>query len=162
VKVYLYALILTAVIAAVAEFLTDGDATAGAVRVVAGLCVLLAMAQPIKEGLLWMRAAAEGELEEWVSLPEADVDAEAVFREELDGITEQVVVDGVINTMKERFSVESRQCRVQVAVRTQETGQVIVESLTVILSGAAVLKNPRTIQAYWEQTLGCACTVAVE
>ena len=161
-KVYLYALILTAVIAAVAEFLTDGNATSGAVRAVAGLCVLLAMIQPVKEGLLWLQGAAEGNLEELVSLPEADMDAEVIFLEELGMVTEQVVADAVTAAMKERFGIDRQQCRVWVEVRTQKTGEPVVERVAILLSGTAVLKNPHTIQAYWEQTLGCACTVAVE
>ena len=153
-------MILTAVTAAVAELLTDGNGASGAVRMVAGLCVLLALIQPVKEGILWLRGAAEGEPEEWVSLPEGDGEAQAVFQEQLNAIGEQAVTEAVRAVMKERFGVSSDQCRVEAAVILEATGQEVrTERIDVTLSGTAVLKNPRTIKAYLEQTFGCECVV---
>lgn len=162
-KAYIYALILTAVMAAVAEFLTDGGGSSGALRTVAGLCVLLTLIQPVKEGLIWLRGAAEGELEEWVELPDDTVNAPEVFLEQMEMISEQAVTEAVTTVLAERFGVPSGQCRVGATVAFDASGNVVgVESVTVFLSGSSILKNPHTIKAFLEQTFGGVCTVAVE
>lgn len=159
---YVYALILTAVMAAIAELLTDGTGASGAVRLVAGLCVLTALIQPLGDGVRWLRGvSSEENLSEWLSVPEADLDAGAVFSQQVSSLSEQAVADEAERLMQEKFGVPADQCRV-VAEVAVEQGKPRIERLTVVLSGSAILKNPRTVQAYMEQAFGGECTVAVE
>ena len=162
-KAYVYALILTAVVAAIAELLADGGGSSGAVRMVAGLCVLLALIQPIREGIVWLQSAAEGEIvpEEWVSLPEGDPKAEEVFGEQLLHVSQQAVEAEALSLLRDRFDVPSDGCRIRATVVSEGHG-VRVERMTVLLSGSAALKNPHTIKAFMENTFGGECAVAVE
>ena len=161
-KEYVYALILVAVMAAVAELLTDGTGASGAVRLVAGVCVLTALIQPLSDGVRWLRGSAvEENWSEWLSVPKADVDADAVFSEQLGTLSEQAVVNEAKRLMRENFGIPSDQCRVVADVSVLD-GVTQIQRITVVLSGSSVLKNPRNVKAFMEQTFGGECVVAVE
>ena len=162
-KEYVYVLILTAVMAAVAELLTDGEGASNMVRMVAGLCVLVALIQPIKEGIAWLGETARGESvpHEWLSLPDADLDAEAVFNQQLSDLSRREVERAAETILDERFGVRPEDCRVEATVESNGE-QMSIQRVYVLLSGSAVLKNPHTIEAFLEQTFGGDCVVAVE
>ena len=62
---YIYGLILVGVAAAVAELITVGrdvTRTKGYLRLVSGLCVLVACLSPLQEGITYLKALADGEI----------------------------------------------------------------------------------------------------
>lgn len=162
-KEYIYVLILTAVMAAVAELLTDGGSSAGVVRMVAGLCVLVALVQPVKEGILWLREASLGEadFEEWLTLPDEGVDAEAVFNGQLSQLGRQEVERATVSLLAEQFGVRPEDCRVE-AELVGDGGEMRIECIRIVLSGMAILKNPHSIEAAVKEAFGGECVVAVE
>ncbi len=156
---YVYGLIAVGVAAAVAELLTVGNK--GYVRLVAGLCILLACIQPLREGVSYLRDLAEGDLD--LSLPPAAEDAENygdmfngylsdTGRREVESWVETALTD-VFGISREHFSVEARM--------TVREGVPCPEEIYISLQGKAILKNPHQIEDYISSRMTCPCHVFV-
>lgn len=161
---YVYALILTAVAAAVVELMIPEGKLSGTVKGAVGLCLLLALLNPIKEGVAVIRQMADGEISPpWTGEDAPDAENyQDVLRDELAALGEKEVSAWVSDTLRDTFgiAVENHTCTVTMTV--EEDGITpAVGHVTVVLSGVAIFENPHAIEAYISERLGCTCAVAV-
>lgn len=161
---YVYALILTAVTAVVVELMMPEGRMSGVVKGVLGLCLLVTLLAPIKEGIALIRQVATGE----ITLPQGGdhmlngEDYQGHLRDELATLGEQEVLAWVSMTLEQVFGIASKNHTCTVTMGVAADGMTpVVERVTLILSGTAIFEDPHAIEAYIAEQLNCSCTVAV-
>lgn len=162
----LYGLIAAAVAATLVELIApqgEGGRIGGQVRLVAGLCILIALIQPLREGITILRAMAEGDLYEMLPDMEIPVEEEydSVWADTLVGMGEQEVESWVAGVLEREFRIHSGNRRVQAICEAGEDGALCVREVRIALWGAAIWKDPHTIETYVSERLSCPCTVSV-
>ncbi len=162
----LYGLIAAAVAATLVELIApqgEGGRMGGHVRLVAGLCVLVALIQPLREGVMLLRAMAEGDLAEM--LPDVELPAEeeygSVWSDTLAAMGDQEVTSWVEGVLEQKFEISPDNRRVQVVCEVGENGVLHVKEVYIALRGAAIWKDPHTIEGYVSERLSAPCTVSV-
>lgn len=162
----LYGLIAAAVAATLVELIApqgEGGRLGGQVRLVAGLCILIALIQPLREGLTILRAVAEGDLSEM--LPDMELPAEdeygSVWADTLAKMGEQEAESWVESVLEREFGISPDNRRVQVICEAGEDGAPCVREVRIALWGAAIWKDPHVIEAHISERLSCPCTVSV-
>ena len=162
----LYGLIAAAVAATLVELIApqgEGGRLGGHVRLVAGLCVLIALIQPLREGVTLLRAMAEGDLSEVlpdVKLP-AEEEYDSVWSDTLAAMGEQEVTSWVEGMLEQEFGIHPDNRRVQVLCEATEDGALHVKEVYIALWGAAIWKDPHAMEAYISERLSAPCTVSV-
>lgn len=170
--------LLTVSLAAVlieALFPEDGSpGLAGALRLITGLCVLLTLLAPLRAGTRFLRTIAEGDPEaaaDWLESYGRDIAGAGVIDPDrgLDNMIASSGADGiaswVMEQMNERFGIPPSSCRVIVdadfSSGSGSDAAFCVRSVSIVLSGEAILKNPHLIEEWIGGQLGCECRVAV-
>lgn len=160
----LYGLIGAAVAATLVELIAppgDGGRLSGQVRLVAGLCILIALIHPLREGIALLRTMAEGDLSE--ILPDAEIPAEeydSLWSDSLTKMGEQEVTCWVSGVLEREFGITSDHCRVQVIC--DSGGETLcVQEVRIALWGTAIWKDPHAIERYVAERLSCPCMVSV-
>ena len=162
---FVYGLMLVGVSATLAEWLTlggEGSAMKGHLRLVIGLCVLVACIYPLGEGITYLKNLALGDLQ--VNLPSQNQnheDYQHMFDQYLSDTGGQEIKDWVEDTMSQVFGIDKDLCEVLVEMDTSQ-GIPQVTEVYITLRGKAVFKNPHQIEAYIASHLSCVCHVLVE
>lgn len=172
---YLYTLLATALVAAVAELLLPrGGRTGGAVRLLGGLCLLVALITPLGEGLTLLRSVAEEGMEAalWEEVWEVGgedltpADPSALWGETLSALTEEAAVTAVKEHLESRFSIPPEGCRVAVTVTalppTNDPEGIPLPTLTevrVTLLGVYLTRDPYAIETALSARFGCEVRV---
>ena len=163
---YILTLLSASLAAAVAELLApkgEGGRTASHIRMIAGLFLLVALLEPLGEGIRLLRDTAEGDPASRVeSLLEggAETDYGAVFGESLTAMGEKEVSFWVTETLETRFGIPSEGCTVSViCAYVEET--LTIKEVRICLTGRYVLEDPHPIEAYVTEQLACPCYVTV-
>lgn len=161
---YVYGFILTAVMAVLVEMLVPaGGKLGGHVRLVAGLCLLVALIGPIREGIGLLRSAADGSWEWGIpeEFPEIDTDYEGMLGDHLASLGQREMEAWVSTTLTERFGIPAERATVTATVTAGEGGVPVLRHIHIRLTGSSVFKNPHEVEAFFTEQLGCPCTVAV-
>lgn len=166
-KTYIYSLILVAVLAALVEMLLpDGQEgrMSGHIRLITGMCILLALLPPLRQGVLFLGDLADGSYE--LTLPDgAEAQGEAGYESVFDGylsdISRKQTEAWAYEVLSEVFGISKENVRVTVTASAGEGNVPVLENIHVVLSGKAILKNPHEIEAYIAARLGCPCDVSV-
>ena len=164
---YVYAFILTAVVAVTVEMLTpagEGGRLGSHVRFIAGLCLLIALIQPLREGISILRSVADGRVSwPWEEMiPEAETDYEAILRDELTSLGKMEAEAWVSAVLMERFGIPKENHTCTVTVSLGDDGMTpVIDGVTILLTGASIFQNPHAIEAYITDRLRCSCTVAI-
>ena len=162
---YVYAWITVAVLATLSELMISGGQqgkTAGHLRFVAGLCVLVAMLPAVKAGIYRLYEIADGAYE--IQLPggeDGENDYNGYFSENILSITREQYEVWIYDALEREFALSDG--RVVAVVHMQETGGVpALAAVDICLMGTGILKNPHEIEAYVERQLSVPCTVSVD
>lgn len=169
-------LAVTALSAFLEYLLPEGSDSrmAASLRLVTGLCVLLALAAPLRDA-----AALIGSLDDdpdgafpYARSPDAAV---TPGEEYLNGYLTAQSADAVeawaIRVLGERFGIAEEDCRVaaevgpgtmDASVPDADVTGFCVRRLDVVLSGRAILRDPHVIEDWFERETGCVCRVTVE
>ena len=146
----------------------DGGRTASHVRLVTGLFLLVALLNPLRQGLLLLRSAATGDLAELVAerLPEVsyEEDHAGAFESALSGIGRQEVETWVVETLAAVFAIPAEGCAVEVVCGVAGEGDAATLTLCELrigLRGRYALEDPHPLEAYFAERLGCPCFVTV-
>ena len=160
---YVMALVMTGIAAAVAELLSPSERLAGHIRLVAGLCVLLALLAPIGSVAEYVHGVSEGGLDVGEILPELEYeDYGESFAEELVRITAKETEAWVSDALENRFGVPPSAREIYVRAEMTGDGQApTLARVDIVLHTSAILQNPHDIQAFVESNLKCPCTVAI-
>lgn len=172
---YIYTLVLTALAAAVIELLAprgDGGRIAAHVRMVAGLFLLVALLNPLKEGLALLSAVAgDGLTAEDLadrlpaySLPDEEApDYAALLEDTLSSVGAEDAKEWVLTVLDETFGIPPTGCTVSATVTVQSGDNTLltVEEVRIALHGPYALENPHPIEDYIAERLMCTCYVTV-
>lgn len=165
-KVYILTILSASLVAAVIELLApkgEGGRMASHVRLIAGLFLLVALLNPLREGILYLKSAAEGDLTDRMAavLPDAsDEDYQEVF---LGVLTDTGAIETeawVSSALETVFHIPPTACVVEAILET-EGGTLTLREVRIALSGDYALEDPHPIEAYMNTQLQCPCYVTV-
>ena len=161
---YVYGLILVGVCVAVVELLSfggEGGKMGGYVRLVAGLCILVACLQPLREGISYLTDLAQGEIPmpnlDHVVVPE---DYGQMFDSYLGDTCQTETQTWVAETLTGVFGISQEHYQVTVTM-TDEAGIFYPSEVYITLTGIGIFENPHQIEAYITAQLSCPCYVRV-
>lgn len=163
---YILSLLAASLFAAVAELLApkgEGGRLADHVRMVAGLFLLVALLNPLQEGIGILREAADGDLtRRWEEmLPDAGNEGyEDAFSSSLATVSREEVEAWVISALDTVFGIPPSSCTVEVLCEATASSVQLLE-VRIALHGATVFENPHPIEAYVTAQLQCPCFVTV-
>lgn len=83
---------------------------------------------------------------------------EATWLETLGDITKKEADDAVLRLISEEYSLKKDEIKVDCSLKKEENA-FSLESVTVILSGKGAFINPRRVESFLNENLGCSCTV---
>ena len=164
---YILSLLSASLAAAVVELLSpkgEGGRMASHIRMIAGLFLLVALLNPLREGIRLLRDAADGDLVSRVeslipSDPQADY--QAVFGENLAAIGSDEVKSWVTDTLETCFGIPPAGCSVWVACAYDGEALTVTE-VRISLLGTYMLQDPHPIEDYVADQLSCPCYVTAD
>ncbi len=135
------------------------------IRLIAGLCVIIAIMIPIKHFLTEAQTFDLSSLSEMLAQTEdkekADSDYWAEFESSLSQWNTAELAEAIRSHLISSFALEEQSIRVR--VQTEESPDGIKQaSVLVLLSDSAVFTNPHAIIQSVENLIDCTCTVALE
>ena len=163
-KDYLLTLIAAALIAALVGILSpDGErgGIAKHLKLLTALFLICVLISPLCGILTDLKSLMDGTL----SIPNLTPDTEDDYRQQmdaaLDAATESYFTDMLTQTLESQFSIAKGDidCRVD---WTRDGDQITPRRVTVILSGKAIWKDPKPIEEFVSELLGCECQTAIE
>lgn len=163
---YILSLLSASLAVAVVELLVpkgEGGRMASHIRMVAGLYLLVALLNPLKEGISLLRSMADGDMVSRVeSLIPSDVETDynRVFGDSLTTIGAGEVSTWVTETMESRFGIPPEGCVVWVSCDYDDDTLTVTE-VRISLKGSYTLRDPHPIESYFSSRLGCPCYVTV-
>lgn len=166
---YIYAFLLTAVAAAIVELLApvgEGGRLGGVVRFAVGLCLLVMLLNPLREGISLLRSIADGHLAiNWEGeAPVEQLDYDGILQDELSDLGRSEVEAWVSATLAARFGIPAEHHTVTVSMAegaAEDGGLPALTGITILLHGSSVFENPHQIESYFTDQLGCPCAVAI-
>lgn len=165
-KPYILSLLSASLAVAVVELLApkgEGGRMAAHVRMVAGLYLLVALLNPLREGISLLRSMADGDVASRVeSLIPSDVETDynGVFGDNLTAIGAGEVSLWVTDAMETRFGIPSEGCAVWASCAYAEDTLTVTE-VRISLRGGYTLRDPLPIEVYFSSQLNCPCYVTV-
>ena len=146
----------------------DGGRIASHVRLVSGLLLLVSMLNPLREGLLFLRSAASGDLGDVIAdrLPNLPYEEnyDDAFQATLTEVGRRETEAWVVETLGIVFAIPSEGCAVEAVCDAGEDTEESILTLREVrigLRGAYALENPHPIEDYFTERLGCPCFVTV-
>ena len=164
---YLLSLLTASLAAAIAELLApkgEGGRITAHIRMVAGLFLLVALLNPLREGIRLLRDTALGDpaarLEDLIP-SDLETDYAAVFGDSLTAISSREVEAWITTQLESRFDIPSSGCRVWVSC-SYEGDTLTVTEARIALLGQYALKDPHPIESYFTNQLNCPCFVTAD
>ena len=160
---YIMALVLTGITAAIAELLSPSEKLAGHIRLVAGLCLLVALLAPVRSAVEYLGSVSDGGFDVEELLPELEgEDYAESFSDELARITVEKTEAWVSGALESRFGIPPDARRIYVKTELSDDGKTpAILRVDIVLHTSAILQNPHEIEAYVTSNLKCPCTVAI-
>ncbi len=135
----------------------EGGGTRRTVCFLGALCVLCVLVAPLGELMAGLEQLGDG-LSGMFDREQAEEQYEQQYIEQLLRYGADNASGSLRGHICERYDIPLEQCHVS-AVLGERDGELYVDSVTVILSGGALLRDPYEIEAYIGELLGCRCTV---
>ncbi len=129
------------------------------IKLVASLLLVCVLVTPLPRALQALQGLSE-DLSNGLddSLSE---DYEQKLEDALNSASGSYFADSLTTLLCDRFSIPSGELRC--AIRWSDDRDVLrPESVTLILSGSAIWKNPAEMEAFVTELLGCECVSAIE
>ncbi|MBQ9161829.1 MAG: hypothetical protein IJX74_00995 [Clostridia bacterium] len=155
---YIYSLILTAFIAVVVELISpagDGGGVGKHVNMICGLCIAVALINPLKDGAQWLVELARDGIEgivETSEMPSAEQYGDA-FAEQIYTVSDSEIK----RLLCEKFAISEN----DIEIHSTFNEEYRPMRITVLLSGQAVFKDPHKITDYLSGAFGCEAVVAI-
>lgn len=129
-----------------------------ALKLLSALFFLWVIAAPLPDWLATLPNRIEG-------IPSTDSDsAEQDYQQQandaLNTASKAYLAQILTQFLEQEFSIPTGEVRC--AIRWAEGEEALPERVTVILSGSAIWKNPKDIEAAVTNLLGCECVTAIE
>lgn len=165
-QTYMLTLFSAALLAALVGLLApegEGGRLTSQLRMVAGLLLLLALLEPLRSGLSYLRALSEGDL----PVPWNDPLSEPTLENYEEGLEATLIAVGqgeveayVKEVLETVFHIPREYATVGGVWDTEGEAMTLVE-LRIALRGAYALENPHPMEAYFSERLGCPCYVTL-
>ncbi|MBE6694314.1 MAG: hypothetical protein E7589_06090 [Ruminococcaceae bacterium] len=155
---YIYSLILTALIAVIVELVSPADDGGGLgkhVNLICGLCIAVALLNPLKEGAQWLLELARDGIDgvvETSEMPSVEHYGDA-FAEQVYTVSESEIK----RLLCKQFDISEN----DIEIRCDFDERYLLVRITVLLSGKAVFKDPHKITDYLSGAIGCEAVVAI-
>lgn len=166
-KPYILSLLSASLVAALVELIVpkgEGGRMASHIRMVAGLYLLVALLNPLREGISLLRSMADGDLVSRVeSLIPSDMETDynGVFGDGLTAIGAEEICSWMTETMETRFGIPPEGCKAWASCAYSDDVLTVTE-VRISLQGSYALRDPYPIEAYFTEQLDCPCYVTVE
>jgi len=132
-------------------------------KLICSLCLLCVMIAPL--GRLMETLGSLGNSGNLDIGNESELESmyESIYQGNLTDEFSGSIGEKVKTALYERFSIPGEECRVETNFADRD-GDGLREpcSITVILSGLSVFKDPRAVEKYVSETFGCECICAIE
>ena len=160
---YIMALVLTGIAAAIAELLSPSERLASHIRLVSGLCLLVALLAPVRAVLDYVGGISDGSFDVEEQVPELEgTDWGESFSDALLRITAAEAEAWVSDSLEDRFGISSDAREIYVRTDVSDDGQApVITRVDIVLHTSAILQNPHEIEAFVQSHLNCPCTVAI-
>lgn len=162
-KEYLISLLAAAPVLAIIGILSPEGIRSGLskhIRLVSALvwiCILIAPIYTLIGGWKeWQNGDFSFDIEQG-----AQNDYQSVLEDALNSQSSAYFCDMLTKTLEEHFSIAKGDVRCHVEW-LEEDGDLRPKKITLFLSGSAVWKSPRELEAYVTDLLGCACITVIE
>ena len=160
-KDYLFSLLGASLCIALISLLSPNGSSAKYVRLLSALFLICVLISPMHGLIDGIRDLANGELRlpEWGDTDSSD--AEQELQSTLDNASKSYFLQSLTQMLEREFSISPGELRCS-AVWTAVAGDQIKPSrIHVLLSGSAIWKDPKKIELFINELLGCECIVAV-
>ena len=165
-KPYILTILASSLLAAMIELLApkgEGGRMTSHIRMITGLFLVVTLLHPIREGILFLKSAAEGNLTERLEelVPEAEApDYEQVFLDALTDVGVKETEAWVLSALEAVFNIAPDDCTVRAICDTEED-RLVLREVRISLSGKYLWEDPHPIEAYIGEQLKCSCYVTV-
>ena len=160
-KTYFLTLIASALCIAMISIIAPDGIISKYVRLLSSLLLICVLLSPIKDLTNTLRDITEGNF----SLPQFDLpdrdEAQDEFDSQLDNTSKTYFLQSLARLLEREFNIEPGEVRC-VATWNDSGEESIPLRVTVVLSGGAIWKNPKEIEAYVAKLVGCECITAIE
>ena len=157
-KSYFLSVIVLACFGGICEELLPSRAkTQPYVRLVSGLCVLLALVLPAKDAIAGISDFLTSFGEDFEAESREDF-YEELFLGTFSGLTAEAAEQYLAEQLTKVFSISAGGCRTEMTLAEDGT----VCRVLVCLSGEGIFHDPHAIAEYVREQCGCPCDVVVE
>lgn len=160
-KDYFFTLIGASLCVMLVSLLSPPGGSAKYVRLLTALFLICVIVSPVGGWIENIRDLANGDipLPEWGTT--TDEDAKEELQNTLGSASKTYFLQSLTQMLESEFSISAGEIRCSAVWREAEDGQTVPAEIHVLLSGRAIWKDPKKIEAYIYELLGCACIVAV-
>lgn len=138
----------------------NGGGIAKHIRLISSLFLICVLIAPVGQLIGGLRNLATGSF----TLPEFELpneeDGNLQLQDSLDSASKQYFLDSLTILLLQEFSIQEGDLSCK-AVWDEQDGQIAPKKITIILSGSAIWKDPKKIQAFVTDLLGCECITAI-
>ena len=163
-EAYIISLLSTSLAIALVSILTP-EGTAGGiakhVRLLSSLLLLSILTVPIGNCIKELQKIANGDFSILgMEIPNEN-DVQNDLQATLDETSKRYVLQSLTQRLEEEFAIDTGDIRC-VAVWENQDQKAVPIRVTVLLSGSAIWKDPKPIEAFVSNLLGCDCITALE
>lgn len=138
-----------------------GGGIAKHVRLLSSLVLICILIAPLGKSLKALQELANGELSiPGVNAPNEN-DAQDRLQITIDEASKRYALQSLTRLLEQEFAIDTGDVRC-VAVWAEQDGNATPTRITVLLSGSAIWKDPKKIEAFVTNLLGCECITAIE
>ena len=161
-KEYLIILIGTSLSISLFSLLIPDGATSKYVRLLSALFLVCVIISPINGLIDGIRAFASGELPipEWEGATDTDPDKE--LQTALDNASKSYFLQSLTQMLEQEFSIHAGEISCNAVWQANADGQIKPTEIHILLYGSAIWKDPKKIESYINDLLGCKCIIAVD
>ena len=160
-KDYFFTLIGASLCVMLISLLAPPGGSSKYVRLLTSLFLICVIVSPVGGWIENIRDIANGKLPppEWGASDGED--AEEELQNTLNSASKDYFLQSLTQMLEAEFSISAGEIHCNAVWREAEDGQLLPKEIHVLLSGAAIWKDPKKIESYIYELLGCSCIIAV-
>ena len=164
-KEYFISVLAASLIAALIGILTpDGEknGTSKLLKFLTSLFLICVLVAPLTDLVCSLQKLADGE----INLPDIEEELKPNYEQQRDealsSASKTYFTQALTQMLEQEFSIASGEIRCIVVWEQTDNGEERPARITLVLSGKAVWKDPKQMEAFVTELLGCECISAIE
>lgn len=163
-KSYLLTLIAASLMATLVGFLSPNGEKGGMakhIKLLTSLFLVCVLIAPLKSAAEGLRSLIDGDWEiPWAESTDKE-NYQSEMQDAVNSASKSYFTDMLTQTLEQKFAIDTGNIRC--TVRWEESAEALSPTqVTVFLSGKAIWKDPKAIESFVSELLGCECTTAIE